>query len=134
MKETEQIVKDYLEEIDKRVAEAQKTGAIPNRFEYTYNKQRWELTLPRSVMEQKRLMHARNKYLNSEDFEDEMAFVSLLLSYTKVDGHEITMKQIEFAEVEVLKTAYSDGLLVPLFLGGDTGVKNFMKNVIGKDE
>ena len=34
-------------------------------------------------------------------------------------------------EIEVLKLAYTDGLLAPLFLGGDREVRQYMEATVG---
>ena len=68
----------YVEIIEKAVKAAQETGDIPELFTYKHNEKSWVLTLPHSVMAQKRLIAAQDKYLISGDFAAEEAFFVLI--------------------------------------------------------
>ena len=74
----------------------------------------------------------RNEYLRTNSFEDEEALLTLIVANTTVSGHQVTVNDLEFDELEVLKTAYLDELLLPLSLGGDKAVGTYMGLVLGK--
>lgn len=131
MKE-EEIIKGYAEAINRQVEIAQETGDIPELFQYTHNGKKWILTLPHSVMAQKRLLNARAQYeAKPEDFSLEEMFLRLIAQNAKVDGREVSLDQLSLGEIEILKLAYTDGLLVPLFLGGDKEVRKYMEAAAG---
>lgn len=127
MKE-EEIIKGYAEAINNQVKIAQETGDIPELFQYTHNGKKWVLTLPHSVMAQKRILNARAQHNdNPEDFAKEEAFLRLIAMNSKCDGREVNLDQLSLGEIEILKLAYTDGLLIPLFLGGDKEVRKYME-------
>jgi hypothetical protein len=127
MKE-EEVITGYAEAIKKQVEIAQETGDIPELFQYTHNEKKWVLTLPHSVMAQKRLLNARAQYTdNPEDFEKEEIFLRLIAQNAKCDGRDVNLDQLSLGEIEILKLAYTDGLLIPLFLGGDKEVRAYME-------
>ena len=82
-------------------------------------------------MAQKRLLNARSQHMaNPEDFTLEETFLRLVAQNAKVDGREVVLDQLSLGEIEVLKLAYTDGLLAPLFLGGDREVRKYMEATV----
>lgn len=133
MADTEKsIAQQYVEAISEKVKVAQESGDIPTTYSFEMNQKRFVLSLPRSVMTQKRMVHIRNEYLRTSSFEDEEALLTLIVANTTVSGHQVTVNDLEFDELEVLKTAYLDELLLPLSLGGDKAVGTYMGLVLGK--
>lgn len=123
---------NYAEVVNKQIETAQETGDIPELFTYTHSGRKWVLTLPHSVMAQKRLLNARSQHMSDpEDFSKEEVFLRLIAQNAKVDGREVVLDQLSLGEIEVLKLAYTDGLLAPLFLGGDREVRQYMEATIG---
>ena len=136
MEKEQGIELNYADTINKQIEMAQETGDIPEMFTYTHNGKKWVLTLPHSVMAQKRILNARALHAaNPEDFSKEEAFLRMIAQNSKVDGREVVLDQLSLGEIEVLKLAYTDGLLAPLFLGGDREVRQYMEatvNHLGK--
>ena len=66
-----------------------------------------------------------------EDFALEEAFLRMIAQNAKVDGRDVVLDQLSLGEIEVLKLAYTDGLLAPLFLGGDREVRQYMTEAVG---
>lgn len=129
--EEQDLALNYAEAINKQIEAAQETGDIPELFAYTHNGKKWVLTLPHSVMAQKRLLNARGQHTaNPEDFSKEETFLRLIAQNAKVDGREVVLDQLSLGEIEILKLAYTDGLLAPLFLGGDREVRKYMEATI----
>lgn len=126
------IAHQYIDAISKKVEAAQDSGDIPTSYTYEFNKKQWVLTLPRSVMAQKRMVHARNEFLRTNSFESEEALLDMIMGQVSVAGHQVGINELEYTEIEVLKTAYMDELLLPLSLGGDKAVGAYMSQVIGK--
>lgn len=120
----------YLDLMSKITERAQSSGDIPETFVYTHNEHQWVLTLPRSVMAQKRLLHARNTFFQTNTYEAEEEMLKLFAQNAKVDGRDVNLNQLSMGEIEVLKIAYMDGLLLPLSLGGETAVMNYMKATV----
>lgn len=132
MDKEQEIALNYAETINKQIEAAQETGDIPELFTYSHNGKKWILTLPHSVMAQKRLLNARAQYMSTpEDFSLEEAFLRLIAQNAKVDGRDVVLDQLSLGEIEVLKLAYTDGLLAPLFLGGDREVRKYMEATVG---
>lgn len=132
MDKEQELAINYAEVINKQIEAAQETGDIPELFSYTHNGRKWVLTLPHSVMAQKRLLNARSKYMSDpEDFTWEETFLRLIAANAKVDGREVVLDQLSLGEIEVMKLAYTDGLLAPLFLGGDREVRQYMEATVG---
>lgn len=132
MDKEQEIALNYAETINKQIEAAQETGDIPELFTYSHNGKKWILTLPHSVMAQKRLLNARAQYMtNPEDFSLEETFLRLIAQNAKVDGRDVVLDQLSLGEIEVLKLAYTDGLLAPLFLGGDREVRQYMEATVG---
>jgi len=132
MDKEQELAINYAETINKQIEIAQETGDIPELFTYTHNGRKWVLTLPHSVMAQKRLLNARSQHTaNPEDFAKEEVFLRLISQNAKVDGREVVLDQLSLGEIEVLKLAYTDGLLAPLFLGGDREVRQYMEATVG---
>ena len=120
----------YTDLMVKRVDDIQKSGDIPELYTYEFNNKQWILTLPHSVMEQKRILYARNEYAAKNDFESEKKLLDLIAANAKVDGRQVVIDQLEIGEIEVLKLSYIDGLILPLFLGGDKAVLKYMEDVV----
>ena len=82
-------------------------------------------------MAQKRLLNARSRHMSDpEDFAQEEMFLRLIAANAKVDGREVVLDQLSLGEIEVMKLAYTDGLLAPLFLGGDREVRTYMEATV----
>lgn len=120
----------YLDAMTKRTENVQATGEVPSRYVYENEGHTWVLTLPRSVMEQKRLIHARNEYFARETYETEEVLLRLMVANARVDEHEVRLENLSLGEIEVMKLAFLDGLLLPLSLGGENAVKTYMQKVI----
>lgn len=132
MDKEQELAINYAEVINKQIEVAQESGDIPELFTYTHNNKKWVLTLPHSVMAQKRLLNARTQHAaDPEDFTKEEVFLRLIAANTKVDGREVNLDQLSLGEIEVMKLAYTDGLLAPLFLGGDREVRQYMEATVG---
>lgn len=128
--ETKKTEEKYTDLMVKRVDDLQSSGDIPELYSYEFNKKQWVLTLPHSVMEQKRILYARNEYAQKNDFESEKKLLDLIAANAKVDGRQVALDQLEIGEIEVLKLSYIDGLILPLFLGGDKAVLKYMEDVV----
>ena len=128
--DTKKTEEKYTDLMVKRVDELQKGGDIPELYSYEFNNKQWILTLPHSVMEQKRILYARNEYAAKNDFESEQKLLDLIAANAKVDGRQVVLNQLEIGEIEVLKLSYIDGLILPLFLGGDKAVLKYMEAVV----
>lgn len=129
-KKVQSVSEAYVQTILKRVEEAQTTGDIPESFVYSHNNKTWLMTLPHSVMAQKRLIHARNQYLAKEDFDSEAVLLKLIAENTRCNNQPFNVDTLEYGEIEVMKTAYMDGLLLPLSQGGDKALNDFMKAAV----
>lgn len=127
IKENKKIRDDYDAAIRKRADAAQESGDIPSDFVYSHGGHTWLMVLPQSVMAQKRLIAAQDKYLISGDFAAEEAFLKLVVPNVKVDGNPVNLEQLDLGSLEVMKTAYMDCLLLPLSRGGDQTLLNYMK-------
>jgi hypothetical protein len=131
MDKEQELAKNYAETVDKQIEVAQETGDIPALYTYTHNGKKWILTLPHSVMAQKRLLNARAQHMiHPDDFALEESFLRQIAQNAKVDGRDIVLDQLTLGEIEVLKLAYTDGLLAPLFLGGDKEVRQYMEATV----
>ena len=132
MDKEQELVINYKQVIDEQIKVAQETGDIPELFSYTHGGKKWILTLPHSVMAQKRLLNARTQHLiDPDDFNKEETYLRLIAQNAKVDGRDVVLDQLSLGEIEVLKLAYTDGLLAPLFLGGDREVRQYMEATVG---
>lgn len=132
MDKEQELALNYAETVNRQIEVAQETGDIPELFTYSHNGKKWILTLPHSVMAQKRLLNARAQHMaNPEDFALEESFLRLIAQNAKVDGRDVVLDQLTLGEIEVLKLAYTDGLLAPLFLGGDREVRQYMEATVG---
>ena len=132
MDKEQELVINYKQVIDEQIRVAQETGDIPELFSYTHGGKKWILTLPHSVMTQKRLLNARTQHLmDPDDFNKEEIYLRLIAQNAKVDGRDVVLDQLSLGEIEVLKLAYTDGLLAPLFLGGDREVRQYMEATVG---
>ena len=120
----------YLDLVKKKIESVQQSGDIPEMFTYSHEGHNWVLLLPRSVMAQKRLVHLRNAFIVTNTYEAEEALLQAIIKNTKMDGREVTLEQLTMGEIEVLKIAYMDGLLLPLSLGGENAVKKYMQATI----
>ena len=130
MEQAKDLSKQYVEIITKQIEAAQKDGVIPTSFAYSFNGKEWVLTLPHTVMEQKRLLHLRGQYSATMSFEDEAAFLEAIVPHVRCDNHPMNLNDFSLGELEVLKMAYSDGLIAPLFQGGDRAVTSFMEETV----
>lgn len=120
------VADQYVKTVLQRVEVAQKTGDIPSSFVYAHNDKTWLMTLPHSVMAQKRLVHARDTYLKEQTFEAEAELLKLIAENTRCNNQPFNLDTLEYGEVEVMKTAYMDGLLLPLSQGADKSLNDFM--------
>jgi len=126
VKQPATVAEQYIQTILQRVDAAQKTGDIPSSFVYAHNDKTWLMTLPHSVMAQKRLVHARDTYLKTQSYEDEEVLLKLIAENTRCNNQPFRLDALEYGEVEVMKTAYMDGLLLPLSQGADKSLSDFM--------
>ena len=132
MDKEQELVINYKQVIDEQIRVAQETGDIPELFSYSHGGKKWVLTLPHSVMAQKRLLNARTQHLmDPDDFNKEEIYLRLIAQNAKVDGRDVVLDQLSLGEIEVLKLAYTDGLLAPLFLGGDREDRQYMEATVG---
>lgn len=120
----------YLDLVKKKIESVQQSGDIPEMFTYSHDEHNWVLLLPRSVMAQKRLVHLRNAFIVSNSYEAEEALLQAIIKNVKMDGREVTLEQLTMGEIEVLKIAYMDGLLLPLSLGGENAVMKYMQATV----
>lgn len=120
----------YIQIVEKSVKAAQESGDIPSLFTYSHNGKKWVLTLPASVMAQKRMIHARNKYWADGSFESEEELIKMIAAQAQVDGRPVNVNDLSLGELEVLKQAYLDGLLLPLSLGGDHDLMTYMGGMV----
>lgn len=120
----------YLDLVQKKIESVQQSGDIPEMFAYSHEGHNWVLLLPRSVMAQKRLVHLRNAYLVSNNYETEEALLQAIVKHAKMDNHDVNLEQLTMGEIEVLKIAYMDGLLLPLSLGGENAVMKYMEATV----
>ena len=130
MKQEKNIGEQYVDVIKKSVEAVQGSGDIPTSFVYSHNSNTWTLTLPQSVMAQKRLMHARNKFLLEDSYEAEEAFLTLVAKNALVNGSPVNLELLDLGELEVLKTAYLDSILLPLSLGGEKSLAAYMEAAV----
>ena len=120
----------YLETMTKVTERVQASGTGQNSFGYSHKGQNWLLTLPRSVMEQKRLLHLRNEYILNGTFEAEKAMLDVMAAHAMCDGKPVRLDMLDLGDIEVLKIAYLDGLLLPLSLGGEKAVTTYMEAAV----
>lgn len=131
MDKEQELAINYADVINKQIEIAQETGDIPELFTYVHNGKKWILMLPHSVMAQKRLLNARSQHMaEPENFDKEELFLRLIAQNAKVDGRDVVLDQLSLGEIEVLKLAYTDGLLAPLFLGGDKELRQYMEATV----
>jgi hypothetical protein len=120
----------YLDIVDKQIEQVQASGDIPEMYMYQHEGHNWVLTLPRSVMAQKRLVHLRNEFLMRGTYEAEEALLNAIVKNAKMDGRDVMLENLGIGEIEVLKIAYMDGLLLPLSLGGEQAVLKYMQATV----
>ena len=130
VKNDKTVNKQYLDIVERQIEQAQASGDIPETFVYQHENHNWVLMLPRSVMAQKRLVHLRNEYISRGTYEAEEALLIAMAKNAKVDGRDVVLEQLTIGEIEVLKIAYMDGLLLPLSLGGEHAVLKYMQATI----
>lgn len=123
----EEIGKNYFEALNKRIEVAQENNDIPETFVYNYNEKVWVMTLPHSVMRQKQMLHLRSEFLTSGSFEAEETLIKAIAQNTQVNKQPVNIDLLSMGEIEVMKTAYMDNLLLPLFLGSDKAVVQYMQ-------
>lgn len=122
----------YVEVVKKSIEAAQSSGDIPRDFVYGFGGKTWVMTLPRSVMAQKRMLNVRAQHFDDpNNFAAEEELLKLIAANTRVDNQPVNLDSLEYGELEVMKLAYMDGLLLPLFLGGDKAVTTYMETATG---
>lgn len=132
MEENKNITQAYLAAVKKRIETAQTSGDVANDFVYSFGDKTWLMTLPQSVMAQKRLLHLRDIMLkNPDDPDADENFIRDIARFVKMNGNPVQVDMLEYGELEVMKMAYMDALLLPLFLGGETSVRNYMQAAAG---
>lgn len=134
MEKTQNVAEEYIKRVSERVKRAQEANDCPSTYSFVSNGKKWLLMLPRSVMAQKRLMHIRNQYLSTGSFESEEELLRAIIENVTVDGHSISINDLEYNEIEVIRTAYLDELLLPLSLGGDKAISDYMGQTLGRKE
>lgn len=128
---TKDVGEKYLSAVQKRIEIAQESGDVESSFVYSFNNKTWVMTLPPSVMTQKRLLHLRDFMLkNPDDADADEAFIRTISKYVQINGVNVNVDALEYGELEVMKLAYLDSLLLPLSLGGGLAVKNYMESAI----
>ena len=130
-KKQPQMADVYFEKVLKKIEAAQASNDIPMSYTFMFEDKQFVMTLPRSVMAQKRLVYMRNQMLSSGSFEAEEAFINAIAENITLNGQPLNINDLEYGEIEVLKTAYMDELLLPLSLGGDKMVGKYMKQITG---
>lgn len=122
----------YIASVKEAIERAQKTGDIPRDFVYGFGGKTWVMTLPRSVMAQKRMLNVRAQHFEDpNNFAYEEELLKLIAQNTRVNNQPVNLDSLEYGELEVMKLAYMDGLLLPLFLGGDKAVSTYMQMASG---
>lgn len=122
----------YVEVVTNKVKAAQENNDIPMSYRFTLGDKHFVCDLPRSVMEQKHLIHARNEMLGTRTFEAEAEFIKMIARNTTLNDRPLNLNDLDYGEIEVLKTAYIDELLFPLSQGGDKTIEQYMKAVVGQ--
>lgn len=120
----------YIDKVVKKAKVAQETNDIPTTYAFSYNEKDFLMMLPRSVMAQKKMVFVRNEYLSTNSFEKEEELLGMILENTTVGGHSLSINDLDFGEIEVVKTAYLDELILPLSLGGDKAITEYMQKVV----
>jgi len=121
------IKETYSNKLTKEIESLQTAGETPMEFAYVFNDKSWVIFLPDSVMEQKKLIGQMNDYFTKNAFEQEAIFIKSIGRYCRVNGGAANPELLTLGEIEVLKTAYTDKLLLPLFQGGVAAVEKFME-------
>lgn len=121
----------YFDKVLKKIEAEQASNDIPMSYTFMFEDKQFVMTLPRSVMAQKRLVYMRNQMLASNTFEAEEAFINAIAENITLNGHPLNINDLEYGDIEVIKTAYMDELLLPLSLGGDKRVTQYMKQIVG---
>lgn len=121
----------YFDKVLKKIEAEQASNDIPMSYTFMFEDKQFVMTLPRSVMAQKRLVYMRNQMLASNTFEAEEAFINAIAENITLNGRPLNINDLEYGDIEVIKTAYMDELLLPLSLGGDKRVTQYMKQIVG---
>ena len=121
----------YFDKVLKKIEAEQASNDIPMSYTFMFEDKQFVMTLPRSVMAQQRLVYMRNQMLASITFEAEEAFINAIAENITLNGHPLNINDLEYGDIEVIKTAYMDELLLPLSLGGDKRVTQYMKQIVG---
>lgn len=121
----------YFDKVLKKIEAEQANNDIPMSYTFMFEDKQFVMTLPRSVMAQKRLVYMRNQMLASSTFEAEEAFINAIAENITLNGRPLNINDLEYGDIEVIKTAYMDELLLPLSLGGDKRVTQYMKQIVG---
>ena len=88
------------------------SGDIPELFDFVHKGKQWVMVLPHSVMQQKRLVYARNAFIMQNTFEAEAELLKLIAANTTLDGRPVVLDQLSIGELEVMKLAYKKKVLV----------------------
>lgn len=121
----------YFDKVLKKIEAEQANNDIPMSYTFMFEDKQFVMTLPPSVMAQKRLVYMRNQMLASSTFEAEEAFINAIAENITLNGRPLNINDLEYGDIEVIKTAYMDELLLPLSLGGDKRVTQYMKQIVG---
>lgn len=122
----DKVSKLYKKLLDGIIKQRQQANNVSLTYRYKWGKHVYELTLPRSVMEQKYLLTLMMKYNgNLTDFETEKEFLLEISKYVKRDKADIEIAYMELDEVELLKENYMNYLLIPLYQWGLNAVMTF---------
>lgn len=133
MQDTGTLNKKYFELLKSNAEKAQESGDIPHDFVYAHAGKTWVLTLPRSVMAQKRLLNLRAQHLEDpNNFNVETELLGMIAANTMLNNQPVILDNLELGELEVMKMAYMDGLLLPLSLGGDRSLIQYMQAATGQ--
>lgn len=121
---------NYTKLIEENIKKVQETGIVPEDFVYSFNGKTWLLVIPTGALKQKYLVSLLTEYTRSQTAESEDALIKGIMPYCKVNGELVDVNTINLRELEVLKTAYMDGLLLPLYQGEAQAVEKFMSDAI----
>ena len=121
---------EYVKAVNSYATKVQESGDVKLDFVYPFNGKTWVLTLPPSAISQKRLIGLMKDFISDESATSEEAYIKAIIPYCKVGGVQVDLNAISFQELEVLRTAYTDGLLLPLFQGGAKATETYMEAAI----
>lgn len=125
------IIDAYKEKIDSKIQEAQKSHDVPSVYAFNIGEKKFVCTLPRSVMAQRRIVYMQRAYAATGALDAEEALLTSIVENTTLNGRALNINDLEYDEIEVLRVAYTDELILPLFLGGGQAIKKYMAEVVG---